>query len=84
MTYVEFTLVNNAAFSKGDGFLLDISEQIWDQTLAICLKSVFLIASAVLFLVSEQASFINGAVLAIDGGLSAVHQLPSLRKTIKS
>ena len=77
-------LVNNAAFSKGDGFLLDISEKIWDQTLAICLKSVFLIASAVLFLVSEQASFINGAVLTIDGGLSAVHQLPSLRKTTKS
>jgi 3-oxoacyl-[acyl-carrier protein] reductase len=177
-------LVNNAAFSKGDGFLLDISEQIWDQMLAICLKSAFLctqaalssmverragaivnissvnalsgihlaaysaakggvlsltkvltaqygrygirinaicpgtilsqssriyyeanpevttelkalypaekfgstsdIASAVLFLVSEQASFINGAVLAVDGGLSAVHQLPSLRKPTQS
>src|SRR6185437_2050593 len=171
-------LVNNAAFSKGDGFLLDLSEEIWDRTLAVCLKSVFLcsqaalrgmvkkragaivnissvnaltgihlaaytaakggiisltrvlaaqygrygvrinticpgtilsessrlhydahpeitanlkalypagefgstadIASAVLFLVSDQASFINGATLAIDGGLSAVHPLPSL------
>jgi NAD(P)-dependent dehydrogenase (short-subunit alcohol dehydrogenase family) len=171
-------LVNNAAFSKGDGFLLDLSEEIWDRTLAVCLKSVFLcsqaalrsmvekragaivnissvnaltgihlaaytaakggiisltrvlaaqygrcgvrinticpgtilsessrlhydahpevtadlralypagtfgstadIASAVLFLVSDQASFINGVTLAIDGGLSAVHPLPSL------
>src|SRR3954451_20063014 len=26
-------LVNNAAFSKGDGFLLDLSEEIWDRTL---------------------------------------------------
>lgn len=171
-------LVNNAAFSKGDGFLLDVSEEIWDRTLSVCLKGVFLcsqaalrsmvekragaivnissvnaltgihlaaytaakggiisltrvlaaqygrygvrinticpgtilsessrlhydahpevtadlkalypagafgstadIASAVLFLVSDQASFINGATLAIDGGLSAVHSLPSL------
>ena len=171
-------LVNNAAFSKGDGFLLDVSEEIWDRTLSVCLKGVFLcsqaalrtmvekragaivnissvnaltgihlaaytaakggiisltrvlaaqygrygvrinticpgtilsessrlhydahpeitadlkalypagafgstadIASAVLFLVSDQASFINGATLAIDGGLSAVHPLPSL------
>jgi 3-oxoacyl-[acyl-carrier protein] reductase len=171
-------LVNNAAFSKGDGFLLEISEEIWDRTLSICLKSVFLcskaalstmverrsgaivnissvnaltgihlaaytaakggmisltrvlaaqygrdgvrinticpgtilsessrihydahpeitadlrslypagafgstsdIASAVLFLVSDQASFINGATLAVDGGLSAVHQLPAV------
>lgn len=171
-------LVNNAAFSKGDGFLLDLTEEVWDRTLSICLKSVFLcsqaalstmverrsgaivnissvnaltgihlaaytaakggmisltrvlaaqygrhgvrinticpgtilsessrihyeanpeitadlkslypaaafgstsdIASAVLFLVSDQASFINGATLAIDGGLSAVHQLPAV------
>jgi NAD(P)-dependent dehydrogenase (short-subunit alcohol dehydrogenase family) len=171
-------LVNNAAFSKGDGFLLDLSEEVWDRTLSICLKSVFLcsqaalstmverrsgaivnissvnaltgihlaaytaakggiisltrvlaaqygrqgvrinticpgtilsessrihydanpeitadlkslypagafgstsdIASAVLFLVSDQASFINGATLAIDGGLSAVHQLSAV------
>ena len=171
-------LVNNAAFSKEDGFLLDLSEEIWDRTLSVCLKGVFLcsqaalrtmvekragaivnissvnaltgihlaaytaakggiisltrvlaaqygrhgvrinticpgtilsessrlhydahpeitadlkalypagafgnttdIASAVLFLVSDQASFINGATLAIDGGLSAVHPLPSL------
>jgi 3-oxoacyl-[acyl-carrier protein] reductase len=169
-------LVNNAAFSKGDGFLLELSEEVWDRTLSICLKSVFLcskaalstmvkrrsgaivnissvnaltgihlaaytaakggiisltrvlaaqygrhgvrinticpgtilsessrvhydanpeitadlkslypagafgstsdIASAVLFLVSDQASFINGATLTVDGGLSAVHQLP--------
>jgi 3-oxoacyl-[acyl-carrier protein] reductase len=173
-------LVNNAAFSKGDGFLLELSEETWDRTLAICLKSVFLcsqaalatmvekragvivnissvnaltgihlaaytaakggiisltrvlaaqygrdgvrinticpgtilsessrlhydahpeitadlkalypagvfgsthdIASAVLFLVSDEASFINGATLTIDGGLSAVHALPALFK----
>jgi NAD(P)-dependent dehydrogenase (short-subunit alcohol dehydrogenase family) len=173
-------LVNNAAFSNGDGFLLELSEETWDRTLSICLKSVFLcskaalstmverrtgaivnmssvnaltgihlaayttakggiisltrvlaaqygrcgvrinticpgtilsessrlhydanpeitadlkalypagafgntsdIASAVLFLVSDQASFINGATLAIDGGLSAVHPLPALFK----
>jgi len=171
-------LVNNAAFSTGDGFLLELSEEIWDRTLSVCLKGVFLcsqaalrsmvekragaivnissvnaltgihlaaytaakggiisltrvlaaqygrcgvrinticpgtilsessrlhydahpeitadlkalypagkfgstadIASAVLFLVSDQASFINGATVAIDGGLSAVHPLPSL------
>jgi 3-oxoacyl-[acyl-carrier protein] reductase len=171
-------LVNNAAFSKGDGFLLDVSEEIWDKTLAICLKGVFLcskaalssmvarrsgaivnissvnaltgihlaaytaakggiisltrvlavqygrhgirintlcpgtilsessqahydahpeiasnlkslypggafgstldIAAAVLFLVSDQASFVNGAVIPIDGGLSAVHLLPAV------
>ena len=39
------------------------------------------IASAVQFLVSEQAGFINGAVMAVDGGLTAVHQLASLRGT---
>ena len=174
-------LVNNAAFSKGDGLLLDVSEEVWDRTLAICLKGVFLcskaalssmvarrsgaivnissvnaltgihlaaytaakggiisltrvlaaqygrygvrinticpgtilsessrvhydanpeiardlkslypagafgsttdIAAAVLFLVSEQASFINGAIIPIDGGLTAVHQLPSVFKS---
>ncbi|HZQ55226.1 MAG TPA: SDR family oxidoreductase [Bryobacteraceae bacterium] len=168
-------LVNNAAFSQGDGFLLDISEEVWDKTLAVCLKSVFLcsktalkgmverragviinissvnaltgihlaaytaakggiisltrvlaaqygglglrinticpgtilsessrayyeahpeiasglaslyparkfgtttdIASAALFLASDEATFINGTVLTVDGGLSAVHQI---------
>jgi 3-oxoacyl-[acyl-carrier protein] reductase len=171
-------LVNNAAFSKGDGFLLELSEEVWDRTLSICLKGVFLcsqaalstmvkkcsgaivnissvnaltgihlaaytaakggiisltrvlaaqygrhgvrinticpgtilsessrvhydanpeitadlkslypagafgstsdIASAVSFLVSDQSSFINGATLTVDGGLSAVHQLPAV------
>jgi NAD(P)-dependent dehydrogenase (short-subunit alcohol dehydrogenase family) len=168
-------LVNNAAFSQGDGFLLDISEEVWDRTLAVCLKSVFLcskaalrgmverragviinissvnaltgihlaaytaakggiisltrvlaaqysglgvrinticpgtilsessrvyydahpeiasglaslyparkfgttsdVASAALFLASDEATFINGTVLTVDGGLSAVHQI---------
>lgn len=168
-------LINNAAFSQGDGFLLDISEDVWDRTLAVCLKSVFLcskealremverrsgvivnigsvnaltgihlaaytaakggiisltrvlaaqyggfgvrinticpgtilsessrvyydthpeiayslaslyparkfgttsdIASAALFLASDEATFINGTVLTVDGGLSAVHQI---------
>jgi 3-oxoacyl-[acyl-carrier protein] reductase len=168
-------LVNNAAFSQGDGFLLDIFEEVWDRTLAVCLKSVFLcskaalrgmverragviinissvnaltgihlaaytaakggiisltrvlaaqygglgvrinticpgtilsessrvyydahpeiasglaslyparkfgttsdIASAALFLASDEATFINGTVLTVDGGLSAVHQI---------
>jgi NAD(P)-dependent dehydrogenase (short-subunit alcohol dehydrogenase family) len=36
------------------------------------------IASAVLFLASDQASFINGTAIPIDGGLSAVRQLPSI------
>jgi len=171
-------LVNNAAYSQGDGFLLDIAEDTWDKIQAVCLKSVYLcsraalpsmvqrksgsiinissvnalagihlaaytaakggiisltrvlaaqyggsgirinaicpgtilsessrvhyearpevtaelkalyparafgatgdIAAAVLFLASDQASFINGASIPIDGGLSAVRQLPSL------
>lgn len=171
-------LVNNAAFSKGDGFLLEVPEDVWDKTLAVCLKGVFLcskavlptmverrsgsiinissvnaltgihlaaytaakggmisltrvlaaqygglgvrinticpgtilsessrlhyeahpeinadlkalypagvfgktedIASAALFLASEQSSFINGATIPIDGGLSAVRSLPSV------
>src|SRR6185312_1536682 len=41
-------LVNNAAFSKGDGFLLDVSEEIWDRTLSVCLKGVFLCSQAAL------------------------------------
>lgn len=35
------------------------------------------IASAVLFLASDQALFVNGVSIPIDGGLSAVRQLPS-------
>ena len=35
-------LINNAASAKGDGPLTEISEEAWDQVLAICLKSVFL------------------------------------------
>lgn len=35
------------------------------------------IASAVLFLASDQASFVNGVSIPIDGGLSAVRQLRS-------
>lgn len=171
-------LVNNAAYSKGDGFLLDLREEVLDKTLAVCLKGVLLcsqaalkpmtqnrrgciinissvnamagihlaaytaakggiisltrvlaaqygghnirvntispgtilsessrkhyeanpevnadllalypnrtfgstgdIAGAVLFLISDQASFINGANIPIDGGLSAVRLLPSI------
>lgn len=173
-------LINNAAFSKGDGFLLDLSEDVLDKTLGVCLKGVLLcsqaalrsmtrnrrgciinissvnavtgihlaaytaakggvisltrvlavqygglgirvnaispgtilsessrihyeanpevnadllalypngsfgspadIAAAVSFLISDQASFINGANIPIDGGLTAVRQLPSLRQ----
>lgn len=35
------------------------------------------VASAVLFLASDQSSFINGAIIPIDGGLTAVRQLRS-------
>ena len=35
-------LVNNAASAKGDGPLSEISEEVWDRVLDICLKSVFL------------------------------------------
>jgi len=172
-------LVNNAAYSQGDGFLLDMPEEVLDRTLAVCLKGVLLcsqaalrsmtrnrrgcilnissvnamagihlaaytaakggilsltrvlaaqygsygirintispgtilsessrvhyerhpdinadllalypngrfgstqdIAAAVSFLISDQAFFINGANIPVDGGLTAVRQLPSLR-----
>ena len=36
------------------------------------------VAAAVLFLASEEARFINGAVIPVDGGLTAVHRLPSV------
>lgn len=39
------------------------------------------IASAVLFLASDRAAFINGATISIDGGLSVVHQLPSISQS---
>ena len=35
-------LVNNAASAKGDGPLTDVSEEVWDQVVDICLKSMFL------------------------------------------
>lgn len=35
-------LVNNAASAKGDGPLAELSEELWDQILDSCLKSVFL------------------------------------------
>lgn len=172
-------LVNNAAFSQGDGFLLEITEEALDRTIGVCLKGVLLcsqaalrsmtrncrgciinissvnamtgihlaaytaakggvisltralaaqyggfgirvntispgtilsessrkhyemnpevnadllalypngrfgstqdIAAAVSFLISDDASFINGANIPIDGGLTAVRRLPSLR-----
>jgi NAD(P)-dependent dehydrogenase (short-subunit alcohol dehydrogenase family) len=36
------------------------------------------IAAAVLFLASDEARFINGAVIPVDGALTAVHRLPSV------
>src|SRR6476659_5252398 len=39
-------LVNNAAYSQGDGFLADIAEEAWDKILAVCLKSVYLCSKA--------------------------------------
>ena len=34
------------------------------------------VAQAIQFLLSDQASFISGADLAVDGGFSAVHLIP--------
>lgn len=41
-------LVNNAATCRGDGFLHEVSEPDWDQTIAACLKSVYLCTRAAL------------------------------------
>lgn len=35
-------LVNDAASAKGDGRVTDLTGEVWDRVLAICLKSVFL------------------------------------------
>ena len=40
--------MNNAAFSKGDGFLLEITEEALDRTLGVCLKGVLLCSQAAL------------------------------------
>jgi len=65
-------LVNNAAFSKGDGFLLDLSEEIWDRTLSVCLKSVFLCSQAALSTMVERRS---GAIVNISSvnALTGIH-----------
>jgi NAD(P)-dependent dehydrogenase (short-subunit alcohol dehydrogenase family) len=35
------------------------------------------VAELALFLASDEAKFMNGSVIAVDGALSAVHNLPS-------
>jgi 3-oxoacyl-[acyl-carrier protein] reductase len=37
------------------------------------------VAACALFLASEEAAFINGAVIAVDGGLTAAHRMPDLK-----
>jgi 3-oxoacyl-[acyl-carrier protein] reductase len=176
-------LVNNAAFSRGDGLILDVDDVVWDRVLQVCLKGVFLcsrealksmverragaivnissvnatigihlaaysaakggilsftrvaaaqyarygirvnavcpgtilsdssekyyrehpdisaelramypggrfgtvgdVAACVEFLASGEAGFINGAVFAVDGGLTGVHRIPSLTPFIE-
>src|SRR6478609_7110330 len=65
-------LVNNAAFSKGDGFLLELSEEVWDRTLSICLKGVFLCSQAALSTMVERRS---GAIVNISSvnALTGIH-----------
>lgn len=36
------------------------------------------VAASALFLASDEAAFINGAIIAVDGGLTAVHRMPGL------
>lgn len=41
-------LINNAASAKGDGPLAELTEEMWDHVIDVCLKSVFLCTQAAL------------------------------------
>ncbi|HWR13564.1 MAG TPA: SDR family NAD(P)-dependent oxidoreductase [Terriglobales bacterium] len=64
-------LVNNAASAKGDGAISQITEEAWDEVLAICLKSVFLCTKAALKTMVPKRS---GAIV----NLSSVNALSGI------
>lgn len=62
-------LVNNAASVYGDGFLTDLSGEVWDSVLGICLRSVFLCSREALKIMMPQKS---GAIVNLSSANASV------------
>lgn len=65
-------VINNAASSRGDGLLHELSDETWDSLLAICLKSVFLCTREALKSMMPRRS---GSIVNISSvnGLLGIH-----------
>jgi NAD(P)-dependent dehydrogenase (short-subunit alcohol dehydrogenase family) len=67
----------------------EMSRQVWEQAPELRQELAGLypagrfgtpehVAACALWLASEEAGFVNGATLVVDGGMSAVHRLPAI------